>query len=177
MWNRDLYQKTIKYAGEAHSDQLVPGSNSSYLVHLSNVCMEVLYALVNSENLDKNLALQCALLHDTIEDTKVTWNDLNQNFGKKVADGVLALTKNKSLPKEKQMPDSISRILAEGPEIQLVKMADRITNLQNPPSHWEKDKIKRYHEEPKFIYSKLSGINPEIETRFSEKLEAYKKNF
>lgn len=177
MWDRDLYQKTIKYAGEAHSGQLVPGSRNSYVVHLSNVCMEVLFALSYAKDLDINLGMQCALLHDTIEDTQVTWEDLNKIFGESVANGVLALTKDKALPKAEQMADSISRILEESPEIRLVKMADRITNLQKPPSHWNKDKIKKYHKEAEFIYQKLSGINSSIDTRFLDKLKTYKQYF
>ena len=42
--NQELYQKAMKFAGEKHKDQKVPGTNSNYLLHISNVAMEILVA-------------------------------------------------------------------------------------------------------------------------------------
>ena len=66
------------------------------------------------------------------------------NFGKDVADGVLALTKNENLPKEDRMRDSLERLLKQPKQVQIVKLADRITNLQAPPHYWTKEKIVNY---------------------------------
>jgi GTP diphosphokinase / guanosine-3',5'-bis(diphosphate) 3'-diphosphatase len=55
--------------------------------------------------------VHCALFHDSIEDTNTSYNDIKNDFGKEVADGVLALTKNFDLPtKSEQMKDSLQRI-------------------------------------------------------------------
>ena len=48
-----------------------------------------------TEEFDLDFAVQVALLHDIIEDTATTYDELAEHFGSKVADGVLALTKNK----------------------------------------------------------------------------------
>lgn len=179
MWNQDSYLKTLIFAGHAHRKQKVPSSEMSYVVHITNVAMEVANALIQGENkdLDGTFAIQCALLHDTIEDTAVTYEVLVAEFGIKVADGVLALTKNETLPKEAQMADSLKRIVQEGKEVRLVKMADRINNLQKPPKHWDTAKMMRYQKEAQFILEELGGVHAYIEARLKQKMEAYKQYF
>ena len=108
MSTQTLYQTAIKFATAKHlaKNQNVPGTDLPYVVHLSNVAMEVLMANANTENFNVALAIQAALLHDTIEDTGTTFAEVEQNFGIEVANAVLALTKNQALPKEQQMMDS-----------------------------------------------------------------------
>ena len=176
MWNQDQYLNTLIFAGKAHHKQKVPSSELSYVVHFANVAMEVANALVQSQdaNLDGTFAIQCALLHDTIEDTSVTYDDILNAFGKRVADGVLALTKNTALPKEAQMADSLKRIVEQGVEVRMVKMADRINNLQPPPAHWDDAKKVRYRKEAGLILDVLGGgVNPFIEARLKQKIEDY----
>ncbi|BDS13772.1 HD domain-containing protein [Aureispira anguillae] len=177
MWNQDLYLEALIFAGKAHSKQKVPASDMSYVVHITNVAMEVANALVHSNdpNLNGTLAIQCALLHDTIEDTTVTYENIEEQFGQPIADGVLALTKNNSLPKEEQMLDSLKRIVKQGAEVRMVKMADRINNLQAPPAHWDAFKIRRYQKEAQLILDSLGGINPYIEARLSAKIKNYQQ--
>lgn len=111
--------------------------------------MEVIWTLQNSETTyDSNLAIQCAILHDVIEDTEFTYQDIKIEFGENVANGVLALTKEKSiLLKDQQMKDSLKRIKHQPYEIWIVKMADRISNLYHPPFYWKKEKMVLYKEE------------------------------
>lgn len=180
MWNHEIYLKALLFAGEAHINQKVPGTEISYVVHIANVCMEALTAIVNSPDhkLDTNLIIQCALLHDTIEDTKITYNDVLKHFGEKVAKGVLALSKNENLAtKQEQMQDSLARILEEGPEIRLIKMADRIQNLQAPPHYWTLEKKTAYLEEAKILLNTLKGVNNFIETRLTKKIAFYPSYF
>jgi len=177
MWNQDIYLKTLLFAGYAHRKQKVPSSEMSYVVHISNVAMEVANALSQGmeEGLDGTFAIQCALLHDTIEDTTTTYEDLLTEFGLKVADGVLALTKNETLPKKDQMGDSLKRIIEQGKEVRMVKMADRINNLQKPPKHWDTDKMKLYRKEAQLILEQLGGVDDYISIRLQQKIEDYKQ--
>lgn len=179
MWDQDAYLKTLLFAGYAHRNQKVPSSEMSYVVHITNVTMEVANALIQGtdKDLDGTFAVQCALLHDTIEDTDVTYEDLVAEFGTRVADGVLALTKNETLPKEARMADSLKRIVAQGKEVRLVKMADRINNLQKPPKHWDRAKMKRYHKEAQFMLEQLGGVHGYIEARLKQKIAVYKQYF
>ena len=60
-----------------------------------------------------------------------------------IAAGAMALTKNETLPaKREMMPDSLSRIKRQQKQIWVVKVADRIYNLQAPPYYWNKEKVE-----------------------------------
>jgi (p)ppGpp synthase/HD superfamily hydrolase len=155
-WSQDTYIKAYKFAALAHHGQKVPSTEIPYIQHLSFVSMEIIAALNVEKERDGNLAIQCAILHDTIEDTSVTFEQTESEFGEDVANGVLALTKNDSLPKEVRMSDSLQRILEQPPEIWMVKLADRITNLQPPPQYWTQEKIIRYRKEAIVIHEALS---------------------
>lgn len=174
---QDYYQKAIRFAGEAHKDQKLPNSEISYIVHLANVTNEVIYSLQTDKNLNAELAVQSALLHDCIEDTNVTFEQISDKFSPEIAKGVLALTKNESLEKELQLEDSVDRILKEPKEIWIVKMADRITNLQKPPDNWTNEKKRNYQKEAKMIYDKLHTANEYIAERFLRKINEYSQYF
>lgn len=170
-----IYQKTIKFAARRHADQnqVIPGTNLPYVVHLSNVAMEIIIASYQTEQFNTEFAIQIALLHDILEDTNTTFDELTAIFNKEIALGVLALTKNSEIPKEKRMTDSLSRIKDLSKEVWAVKLADRITNLQIPPEHWNPEKIKEYHKEALQILDSLQGGNKYLEKRLSEKIKNY----
>ena len=71
-----IYQETIKFAAEKHGAQKVKGTRIPYVVHLSNVTMEIFMAARQTRGFDLGYALQVALLHDTIEDTGTTRQEL-----------------------------------------------------------------------------------------------------
>lgn len=174
---QEIYQKAIKFAGEKHRNQKVPGTESNYLLHISNVAMEILLAHRVNEDFDLNYAIQLALLHDTLEDTETELSELEGNFGKKIALGVEALTKNNNLTsKREKMTDSLDRINQLEKEVGIVKLADRITNLQEPPKFWEKDKILNYLNEAKLINETLKNKNEYLNARLQAKIVEYKKH-
>jgi len=181
-WSQDLYIETYRFAATAHIGQLVPGTKLPYIMHISFVAMEVIAATKMHSDLDCNLLVQCALLHDTLEDTDTSYDQLVDNFGNSVAQGVDSLTKhpsigadisNKEHRKKLKMTDSLKRILEQPREIWMVKMADRITNLQPPPGHWTPDKIKRYREEAVEIYEALKEGSRYLSDRLKEKINGY----
>lgn len=174
---QDFYQKAIRFAGEAHKNQKLPNSDISYVVHLANVAMETIFALQTDKSMNAELAVQSALLHDCIEDTEVTFEQIAEEFSYDIAKGVMALTKNEELDKSIQLTDSIDRILKEPKEIWIVKMADRITNLQKPPDKWTNEKKKKYQKEAQMIYEKLHTANEHIADRFLKKINEYEMYF
>jgi (p)ppGpp synthase/HD superfamily hydrolase len=175
MWSPALYQRAIRFAAEAHRGQQLPGSDLPYLVHLATVAMEVGRALTASPGrYDGDLAVACALLHDTLEDTGVTMEELHTEFGEAVAQGVAALTKNEAIEdKTERMADSLSRVLQQPPEIALVKLADRITNLQKPPHYWSPEIRRAYREEAALILERLGAVDDFLRRRLEEKIETY----
>lgn len=92
-----------------------------------------------------------------------------------MAAGVAALSKNENLPKPERMPDSLKRIRCLSKEVSAVKLADRITNLQPPPKHWDHAKRKRYLEEARLILDTLKGPNKLLEERLESKIKAYER--
>ncbi len=177
MFSQEVYKKALNYAAKAHGEQKTP-DGLPYLTHITSVAMEIIHACEKSQ-LDEqkaNLAVSCALLHDTIEDTAVTYDELYTDFSPNIADGVEALSKDPSLQsKQEQMRDSIEKLMNQPYEVQMVKLADRISNLKQPPESWSQDKIKAYLNESKFILSCLKNSNIYLSIRLEEKIEDYKK--
>ena len=173
-WSQEKYIRALKFAAEAHNGQTVPGSDLPYIVHLTMVAMEVIAALAHEDGLDGDLAVQCALLHDVIEDAGISYEKLAAEFGSEVAQGVLALSKNDDLEsKQEQMQDSLLRVKEQPREIWMVKLADRIINLQPPPMHWDAEKIERYREEGRAILNELGKACVYLAERLDLKISKY----
>lgn len=175
MFSQENYIEVLNFAAFAHGEQKTP-KGLPYLAHITCVAMEVINACEKSqlEQSKTDLAISCALLHDVIEDANITYDELYTKFGEKIANGVEALTKDKTLAsKQEQMKDSIERLLAQPYEVQMVKLADRITNLGIPPKHWDNEKIKKYQKEAGFILSCLGNSNIYLAKRLEEKIENY----
>lgn len=180
-WNSDLSIKAWNFAANAHQGQCVPGSDIPYINHIGNVVMEAMGAIAqglahHQAIQDPDLLIQCALLHDVIEDTNTSFDDIQTLFGVEVANGVLALSKDSNLPtKAEQMQDSLTRIQSQPPEVWMVKLADRITNLQPPPHYWKPEKIRQYREEAILILQCLGSANDYLAARLQSKIVAYQR--
>ncbi|KIG17013.1 Guanosine polyphosphate pyrophosphohydrolase/synthetase [Enhygromyxa salina] len=181
LWSPDAWLEAWRFAADAHHGQRVPGSEHPYIVHVAAVAMEVAHAISVRAQLGDpvarpDLAIQCALLHDVVEDTSITASELAVQFGDDVAAGVSALSKDPSVgDKPAQMRDSLARIRLQGPEIWMVKLGDRITNLQAPPSHWEPAKIRSYRDEAQKIHAQLGGACSVLGPRLQAKISAYEQ--
>ena len=176
MLNPDLISTAWWFAAEAHGDQRVPGTELPYMTHIGNVMLETNAAVENSYVEQPDLAVLCAILHDVIEDTPMAVDNVEALFGPHVTAGVLALTKDKSLPtKQEQMIDSLTRIQKQPHAVWCVKMADRISNLQRPPSYWSVEKSAAYRTEAQMIHDALSEANDYLADRLAFKIDAYQQ--
>ena len=174
MYSPDRYVDAMRFAAEAHNAQKEPGHDLPYLVHVVSVAAEVIAALPTFTGIDADLAVTCALLHDTVEDTRVTLDEVSARYGAAVAAGVSALTKNDKLEtKSEQMADSLRRIKEQPREIAVVKLADRITNMSAPPSYWSKEKCAAYRYEAGLIADTLGYVSPVLEARLRARIAAY----
>lgn len=179
-WSQDVYVKAWDYATLAHHGQTYAGPREGmkydYINHIGSVTMELIWSLGGTGGVDGNLALQCAILHDSIEDTTTTYENLVNTFGKKVADGVQALTKNEALStKAEQMSDSLARIKLQPSEVWMVKLSDRITNLSEPPYYWSKEKRSKYLHEARFILAELGSSNQLLAERLASRIASYQQ--
>jgi len=173
MWSPDVYGDALRFAATRHAGQTVPGSGHPYVVHLTSVAAEVLGALARERFAQPDLAVQCALLHDCVEDTPTTRDEVAAHFGEAVAAGVAALSKDDALPKDQRMADSLRRIQAQPHEVWIVKLADRITNLQPPPPHWSVEKRVGYVAEAGAILAALAPASVYLADRLAEKMSRY----
>ena len=177
-WSPERFISAYRFASRAHGEQRMPGRDRlTYAVHISMVAMEVCAALTVEPMEGADLAVQCALLHDTIEDTETTYEAVVDAFGEDVGRGVLALTKNSGLVKAEAMRDSLVRIREQPHAVWAVKLADRITNLQPPPEHWSLEKRRLYCEEARTIHEQLGEAHAYLSARLAEKLDHYLERY
>ena len=178
MTTQAIYQKSMRFAGEAHANQRVPGSTANYLLHISNVVMEIIMAHHNEPSFDLDFAIQVGALHDVLEDVEdISEAMLLKDFSEEVISAVKTLTKNNHIKdKEEKLVDSLKRIASSKyNEAGIVKLADRITNLQAPPAHWSYEKCKAYAVQAELILEMLGQFHPYLELRLLNIINEYKQ--
>jgi (p)ppGpp synthase/HD superfamily hydrolase len=175
-WDADLVQLAASTAAAAHGDQRML-TGAPYLLHVASVAMETAWGVARDPSLDATLALCCAWLHDTVEDTETTVEDIESRFGPAIARGVSALTKDPSLAKPDAMRDSLCRLRAEPASVRAVKLADRIVNLQSPPDSWSRARRGRYADEGELILAELGEACPPLADRLRQRIRAYRAAF
>lgn len=149
------------FACKKHENQKRPGTSIPYISHCLSVADIVSQFITqnNEKGYDLNFAQNVALLHDVLEDTKTTYIELKEKFGAEIANAVQSLTKDVKILKNKQLEDSLLRILKQRPEVALVKMADRYDNLRNLNTVWDKKKSLWYVNQAFLIVDKLYQID------------------
>lgn len=177
LFNVDDFRENLAFALKAHGEQKTP-HGLPYAVHLLSVTAEVINAF-SREPLsydEHNVAIACALLHDVNEDTTTCITKESPIAGHKevIAKGVHALTKDKNLPsKEAQMRKSLDHLKKRQNCVALVKLADRIVNLGEPPKHWDSCKKRTYLEEAKLILAELGYAHTYLASKLQDKIKAY----
>lgn len=179
-WPIDALQDAWQLATRMHNGQKYgganPGEQVEYMNHIGSVVFEALTAATIEKDFDTHLTIHCAILHDTLEDTALTYDELVHQFGPAVAEGVLALTKSDTITdKQAKMLDSLARIKKQPKEVWAVKMADRITNLYAPPFYWDNEKKKAYQAEAQVIYDELKEGSGYLAGRLATKIKAYER--
>jgi hypothetical protein len=180
LYNVQMYKDTLAFALKAHGEQKTP-NGLPYSFHIVSVANEIINSLsMYPINYDEaNVAIACALLHDVNEDTNIKVTKENVNFLDKniidlVISGVEALTKNTTISsKQEQMRDSIERLKQMPYCVQMVKLADRITNLDPAPLFWNRAKRIAYLDEAKFILKEFGEFNKYLADKLQNKINNY----
>jgi guanosine-3',5'-bis(diphosphate) 3'-pyrophosphohydrolase len=120
-----LWQRAASFAARAHRHQTRKDGVTPYVAHVFRVAFTVRDAF----GCDDRTALAAALLHDTIEDTGADYDELADEFGRKVASCVAALTKNMALPERERELEYDRRLARADWRARLVKLADTFDNL------------------------------------------------
>lgn len=163
----------IAFAADKHRDQRRKDANASpYINHpiaLANV-------LANEAGIDDERVLVAAVLHDTIEDTETTEQELLRLFGQEIAAIVLEVTDDKALPKAERKRLQIENAPDISRRAKLVKLADKICNLRdvasNQPVGWSSERKQEYFEWAKAVVDGVRGVHPELERIFDEVYKA-----
>ena len=163
----------ISFAADKHRNQRRKDIEASpYINHpiaLANI-------LANEAGIEDEKVLVAAILHDTIEDTETTTQELADLFGDDVTAIVLEVTDDKSLPKAERKRLQVEHAPTISRRAKLVKLADKIANLRDisasPPADWPLQRQQEYFDWAKAVVDGLRGIHPTLERIFDE---AYKR--
>ncbi|MFL6728193.1 MAG: HD domain-containing protein [Sphingomicrobium sp.] len=162
-----LVLKAAQFAAEKHRMQRRKDVDASpYINHplaLANI-------LVSEGHVDDPDVLAAALLHDTVEDTGTTTEELEHEFGRRIAEIVAEVTDDKSLPKEERKRLQVAKAAQKSDAAKLVKLADKISNLRDiassPPADWSQHRRVEYFHWAKQVVDALRGANPRLEAVF-----------
>lgn len=149
-----LIERALTFAEQAHEGQK-RASGEPYIIHPYNT------ALILAEFQADTPTIVAGLLHDTIEDTKVTLDDLTREFGKEIAFMVEGVTKLGALKYQggKRHAESLRKLfvaMAEDIRIIMIRLADRLHNVRTL-EHLPADKQKRIALETLEIYAPLAN--------------------
>jgi (p)ppGpp synthase/HD superfamily hydrolase len=164
-----------KFAAEKHAAQKRKGAAAEpYVNHLIEVAQLI---ASSSEQLDANLVM-AGFLHDTIEDTGTTAEELEQAFGSDIAALVVELTDDKSLPKEVRKELQVEEAPHKSVRAQVIKLADKISNLRSlltsPPSNWNMQRKREYFAWAQRVVNALSAPNPILKAEFDRTFAMFK---
>jgi GTP diphosphokinase / guanosine-3',5'-bis(diphosphate) 3'-diphosphatase len=120
--------------------------------------------------------LAAAILHDTIEDTPTTHDELDMHFGREVANIVAEVTDDKRLPKDARKAAQIEHAANLSPAARLVKLADKTCNLRDvantPPVGWDLERRREYFDWAKAVVERIRDTDPHLLAIFANAYQA-----
>ena len=170
--------KAARFSAEKHRNQRRKGGDAAPYI---NHPIAVAERLCSIGGIDDTDVLIAALLHDTVEDTGVTAEELEEIFGSRVRSLVLEVTDDKSLPKaeRKQMQVEHAPHLSTGAK--LIKLSDKISNIHdivnNPPSDWSLERKIEYLDWGERVVAGLRGTNAGLEEFFDHLVADARRKF
>jgi len=166
--NLPLVLHALEFATEKHRGQVRKDADATpYIQHpiaLASLLWEV--GVHDAE------VLAAAILHDTIEDTPTTHTELEEKFGRAVADLVAEVTDDKREPKAVRKQKQIDHAAHLSTGARLVKLADKICNLRDvansPPADWPIERRREYFEWARAVVERIPEKHPKLAALFDE---------
>jgi (p)ppGpp synthase/HD superfamily hydrolase len=152
----NLVHKALEFAAKAHRTLMRKGTDIPYIVHP----MEAALILTQAGASDSLIA--AALLHDTLEDTKTTEQELEDVFGETVVDFVRYMTKNDDLDWFENRLHSIEKLGTSSREEMMLFLADKLANLRSIAADYAEigdklwDRFNKGHEDQKWYYVNIA---------------------
>jgi len=158
--------EAVAFAAEKHRDQRRKDAEASpYINHPIELA-----TLLKRQGIDDVVVLCASLLHDTVEDTNTTPEELRRTFGDEVTRVVLEVTDDTTLPKLQRKQLQIDHADTLSTRARLVKLADKICNLRDmatsPPSGWPLQRRIEYFAWAKDVIDRLRGTHAGLEAMF-----------
>lgn len=160
--------EAFDFAARAHGGQTRKGAaGEPYLNHVADVVAR----LSRSPRADAD-TLVAAALHDVVEDTARSLDDVRSRFGDRVAALVAEVTDDKSLPKEERKRRQVEQAPTKSDAAKRIKLADKASNLaalaDSPPHRWDKGRRLAYVAWAREVAAGLRGVDPALEVAFDE---------
>lgn len=172
-----LVLRAAEFAARHHRDQRRKGEGRRPYV---NHCIQVAELLTRVADVDDVVLLMGALLHDAVEDTEATEADLRAEFGDAVADLVMEVTDDKSLPKAERKRLQVASAGKKSGRARLLKIADKISNvrdlLHDPPA-WPAERCLEYVTWSRRVVDPMRGVNMALEAHFDAVCDATEAHY
>lgn len=163
--------EALRFSAEKHRNQRRKDRQASPYI---NHPIEVAEVLSSIGGVSDMTTLVAALLHDTIEDTDTTPEELEQRFGHEVRRLVEEMTDDKRLPKAERKRLQIAHAGAASHRAKLIKLADKICNVRDvthaPPADWSLGRRAEYLEWCENVVAGCRGANAALEQHFDRVL-------
>jgi guanosine-3',5'-bis(diphosphate) 3'-pyrophosphohydrolase len=161
--------KCVNFAAVKHKNQRRKDPEKTpYINHVIGVA-EILTDEGNVRDVE---VIQAAVLHDTVEDTDTSFDEIEAEFGVNVCQLVKEMTDDKSLPKAERKRLQIEHAAGSSPSAKLVKLADKLYNLRDleraTPEGWTPERVQEYYEWAQKVVNGLRGTNKNLEDNLDE---------
>jgi GTP diphosphokinase / guanosine-3',5'-bis(diphosphate) 3'-diphosphatase len=170
--------QAASFAAKKHRYQKRKGDDAEPYV---NHPLEVANLLATVGKIDDYDILIAAVLHDTIEDTETTEEELTGLFGETVCGYVLEVTDDKSLPKAERKQKQVEHAPHLSNGAKQIKLGDKISNItdvtNNPPAGWSKERKIEYVDWGEKVVAGLRGVNQRLESYFDETVRRARAKF
>ena len=170
----NLILKATEFSALKHQNQKRKDGKTPYVIHPISV------AVILSEigGIDDEEILSAALLHDTIEDTDTTADEIDKEFGSKIMSIVKELTDSKELSYSERKQFQIDHAPSLSKEATLVKIADKISNVSDlideKPANWNDSRCKEYIDWAENVINRCQKVNMKLEEYFYNLVNSYR---
>ena len=170
--------QAASFAAKKHSRQKRKGADEEPYI---NHPLEVANLLASVGKIEDYNILIAAILHDTIEDTETTKEEITELFGREVCEMVLEVTDDKSLPKAERKQKQIEHAPHLSTGAKLIKLGDKSSNIrdvtENPPDFWSAERRLEYILWGEKVVAGVRGVNENLENHFDELIAQAKRKF
>ena len=172
----NLVLKATQFAALKHRDQKLKDGKTPYIIHPISVAM----ILAEIGGVDDPEILSAALLHDTIEDTDTSTQELDKEFGSRIRIIVEELTDNNQLTISQRKQLQIDNAPHLSKDATLIKIADKISNVSDvintPPPKWDQKRCNEYVDRAETVINNCQKVNQYLENNFFGLLTDYRKS-